>query len=73
MYKLLAIVPTQDAEEYEYIYYRLLGLLGYELIQSESSFNYSHYTNYYNSQRIKNQTLKKYMQLRYKDTLIIIW
>lgn len=71
--RLLKAVPLNEADHYEEFFYKMFIKQGYTLLQASRRFNYKENTKRLERLRRRNHRLRKYMQLCYKDILIIIW
>jgi len=71
--RLLKTVPLHEVDYYEQFFYNMLLGQGFTLINRPTSFCYSKKRLTDKNKVLNNQYVKKYMQLRYKNILILIW
>lgn len=71
--RLLLSTSIYAVDFYEYFFYLMFIHQGYDLYQDNNRFYYYNQKNKSRLRKAKRQQLKKYMQLSYKNILIIIW
>ncbi len=71
--RLLFVATLHNVDYYERFFYNLLTSHGYELLQLKHAFDYAKKEKSFQAKLKQYQQLRKYMQLRYKNILIIIW
>lgn len=71
--RLIFATDLPSVDFYENFFYDMFISQGFTLFQRKSSFNYAQKEKINLRYISKHQQLKKYMQLRYKNILILIW
>lgn len=71
--RLLKVVPLPEVDYYEHFFYSMFIHQGFILIQKPTAFSYSKKTITDRNKILNNQQVKQYMQLWYKNILVLIW
>lgn len=71
--RLLIIATLHSVDHYEKFFYDLLIKQGFTLLQKKTAFTYSKKVKTLSANKAHYQQVKKYMQLRYKNIIILIW